>query len=369
MDITDIDVIPVELDVQPLDKGGIAPYRGKHTSVESVSRVLIRLKTNAGIQGWGEIRPSPSVESTIRILKNDIIPEAIGRSVWEIESFVGSFQYEYLDLNPYVAGVEMAMWDALGTHLDAPLHQLLGGKCAEAVSVASPLGILDPEPSRKYARHTLEQGYDVLKLKAGRDWRKDVERVIAMHDEVDGELEFRLDPNQGWNFEEAVRVAAKLEDAGVYLQYLEQPIRIDSFGTYKRLRNRLTTPVGVNEDAYFPRNLSHLLKEDAIDIAVLDLVPAGGILALKSQAAVADEYGISLAHHDGFDLGIKKAAVLHSVASTESINLAVDTVYPNWDEYLIEEPHIVSDGMMAVPDGPGLGVSINEEKLERHRID
>ena len=369
MDVTDVDVIPVEMGVQPLDDGGIAPYRGKYTSVESVKRVLIRLKTDAGIQGWGEIRPSPSVESASQILRSDIIPKAIGRSVWEIESFVSSFQYEYLDLNPYVAGVEMAMWDALGTHLDVPLHQLLGGKCADAVPVANPLGILEPDRSREYARQTLEQGYDVLKLKAGRDWETDVERVIAMHDEVDGELEFRVDPNQGWNFEDAVRVGARLEDAGVYLQYLEQPIRIDSFGTYKRLRNRLTTPIGVNEDAYFPRNLSHLLKEDAIDIAVLDLVPAGGILALKSQAAVADEHGISLAHHDGFDLGIKKAAVLHSVASTESINLAVDTVYPHWGEYLIEEPHTVSDGMMAVPGGPGLGVSVDLEKVERHRID
>ncbi|QLG61041.1 mandelate racemase/muconate lactonizing enzyme family protein [Halorarum salinum] len=368
MEVTDVDVIPVEMNVDSLEDGGIAPYQGKFSSVERVERVLIRLCTETGIEGWGEIRPSPSVESTMGLLRNDVIPQVIGRSVWEIESFVSGFHYEYLDLNSYIAGVEMAMWDALGKHLDAPLHRLLGGKASDHVPVASTLGILSPERSRTYASMALDQGYDVLKLKAGRDWQTDVERVVAMHEEVDGNLEFRLDPNQGWTFEDAVRVGARLEDAGIYLQYLEQPVRIDTFGTYKRLRNRLSTPIGINEDAYFPRNLSHLLGEDAIDVAVVDLVPAGGILALKSQAAVAAEHGISVAHHDGFDLGIKKAAVLHAVASTTAINLAVDTVYPAWEDYLLENPLTVSEGTMAVPDGPGLGVSVDEGKLEQYRI-
>lgn len=369
MEVADVEVIPVKMGVTSLKEGGIAPYKGKYSSVETVDRILLRLETNTGIVGWGEIRPSPSVKSATAILRNEVIPEALGRDVWEIESFLGCFHYEYLDLKSYVAGVEMAMWDALGKHLDAPLHQLLGGKCTEEVPVSSPLGILSPERSREYARKALEAGFDVLKVKAGRNWQTDVDRVIAMNDEVNGQLELRVDPNQGWNFEDAVRVGAQLEDAGIFLQYLEQPVRIDSFGTYKRLRNRLTTPMGINEDAYFQRNLSHLLKEDAIDVAVVDLVPAGGILKLKSQAAVAADHGISVAHHDAFDLGIKKAAVLHSVASTRAINLAVDTVYLAWDDYIIEDPHRISGGKMPVPDGPGLGVTVNSDKLETYRTD
>ncbi|WP_313693487.1 mandelate racemase/muconate lactonizing enzyme family protein [Halorarum halobium] len=367
--VADVEAIPVEMAVTSLEAGGIAPYVGNASSVEEVERVLLRLTTESGIEGWGEIRPSPSVESTVGVLEADVIPAAVGREVWEIESFVRSFEYEYLDLNGYVAGVEMAMWDALGKHLDAPLHRLIGGKCADEVPIANTLGILDPEESRTYARRALEAGYDVLKTKAGRDWERDVERVVAMHEEVDGELEFRVDPNQGWRFEDAVRVGARLEDEGIYLQYLEQPIRIDSVGTYERLRNRLRTPVGINEDAYFPRHLSQLLSADAIDVAVVDLVPAGGVLALKGQAAVADEHGVSVAHHDGFDLGIKKAAVLHAVASTPAINLAVDTVYQAWDDHLLEEPLTVADGAMPVPEGPGLGVSVDEGKLERYRLD
>lgn len=369
MEVASVEVIPVEVGVRRLADGGIAPYRGKHGAVERAERVLVRLETTSGVEGWGEIRPSPSVESTVAVLKSDVIPEALGSPVWAIEAFRNAFHYEYLDLNGYVAGVEMAMWDAFGRELGVPLHQLLGGAVVEEVPIAATLGILDPEESREYARRALAEGYDILKVKAGRDWQQDVERVVAMADEVDGGLEFRVDPNQGWTFEDAVRVGARLEDAGVYLQYLEQPIRIDSIGTYRSLRNRLQTPVAINEDAYFRRNLTQLLQADAIDVAVVDLVPAGGILALKAQAAVAAEYGISVAHHDGFDLGIKKAAVLHTVASTPAINLAVDTVYPHWEEYLLEDPLAAAEGTMTIPDGPGLGVTIDSGQLDRLRID
>ena len=369
MEVASVEVIPVRVGVRKLEDGGIAPYRGKHGAVEQVERVIVKLESTTGIEGWGEIRPSPSVESTVAVLKADVIPEAIGRPIWAIEEFRNAFHYEYLDLNGYVAGVEMAMWDAFGRELGVPLHQLLGGMVIEEVPIAAPLGILEPAESREYAQRAIEEGYDVLKVKAGRDWQKDVERVLAMADEVDGALEFRVDPNQGWTFEDAVRVGARLEDAGVYLQYLEQPIRIDSIGTYRSLRNRLQTPIAINEDAYFRRNLTQLLQADAIDVAVVDLVPAGGVLALKAQAAVAAEHGISVAHHDGFDLGIKKAAVLHTVASTPAVNLAVDTVYPHWEEHLLEDPLTVSEGAMTVPDGPGLGISVDSARLDQLRID
>lgn len=369
MRVTGVDTIPVEVGVTRLEAGGIAPYRGARSAVERVTRLLIRLSTDSGIDGWGEIRPTLSVASARRIVERDVAPHVVDRRVWEIESFLAEFQFEYLHLRSFVAGVEMALWDAFGKELDAPLHQLLGGKCTDAIPIAAPLGILPPAESRRCARRALDDGYEVLKVKAGRDWRTDVDRVLAMHDEVDGRLEFRVDPNQEWTFEDAVRAAARLEDAGVYLQYLEQPIRIDSVGALKRLRNRLTTPIAVNEDTYVPRNLFRLVREDAIDVAVVDLVPAGGILELKRQLGVATEAGLSVAHHDAFDLGIKKAAVAHTVASSPAINLATDTVYPHWADHVIETPLSVADGHLTVPDGPGLGVTVDEGQLDSLRVD
>jgi L-alanine-DL-glutamate epimerase-like enolase superfamily enzyme len=370
MEITGLEAIPVEVAVAPEgEENGLAPYVTNHGAVETMERMLIRLDTADGTTGWGEMRTTLSAAATKTVLEHDVAEELVGREVWEIEDFTDAFFYEYLDTDSFVGGVEMAMWDALGKYRDAPVHQLLGGKCTEAVDFAYCVGIMSPEDSRRHARRALDAGFDVLKTKAGRDWREDVDRIVAMDDEADGDLEFRLDPNQGWTVEDAVRVGATLEDAGVYLQYMEQPIRIDSFGSMKRLRERLRTPIAANEDMYFRRNLTHLGREDAIDVGVVDIVPAGGILAVKRQAGVAGDLGVSLAHHCAFDLGVKTAAVLHAVSTTPEINLAPDTVYYAWEDDVIEAPFAVEDGAIAVPDDPGLGVTVDESSVEEHRVE
>ncbi|GAB3027095.1 mandelate racemase/muconate lactonizing enzyme family protein [Natronobiforma cellulositropha] len=370
MEITALDVFPVRLDVTPLEDGGIAPYVTRYTEFWDMERVLIRLTTTDGVTGWGEMRSTLSVDSTKTILENELAPEVIGRPVSSVESLRVAFDhYQYFDIDPFVGGVEMAMWDAYGKSLGVPVADLLGGNVDDGVEFASCLGILEPEASRTYAARASEEGFSVLKTKAGRDWRTDVERIVAMDDEVDGELEFRLDPNEGWTVEDAVRVGAALEDAGVYLQYLEQPIRIDTFGTYQRLRERLRTPIAVNEDTYFRHNLLELVKRDAIDVGVIDLVPAGGLLAAKELAGLADDAGISLSHHCAFDLGIKTAAILALVATTPAINLPVDSVYYSWEDHIIETPFEFDGGRLFIRDRPGLGVTVDEEQVEAYRID
>jgi len=369
MDVTDVSAIPVEMGVRPRSEpGGLAPYVTNHGQVESMERMLIRVETAGGVTGWGEIRSSLAIETTRSVIENDLAPELVGRSVADVEAFTDSFFWEYLDAGPFLGGVEVAMHDALGKHRGVPVHELLGGATRESVEFAYCAGIESPEKSREHARRALDRGFSVLKTKAGRDWQEDVERILAMDDEADGELEFRLDPNQGWTADEAVRVGAALEDAGVYCQYLEQPVRIDSVRTYESLRNRLRTPIAVNEDTYFDRNLFEHGAAGAVDAAVIDHVPAGGLRAAKRQAGVADDAGISLAHHNAFDLGIKTAAVLHLVASEPRIDLPPDTIYYAWEDDVIAEPFSVEDGEIAVPEGPGLGVEVDEGKVEEYRI-
>jgi len=104
-----------------------------------------------------------------------------------------------------------------------------------------------------------------------------------MHEEVDWDLDFRLDPNQGWRLDEAVRVCAQLEDAGIYLEYVEQPIRTDSPKSLVCLRQRTNQPIGINEDTYVPHNLQQSATEGAVDVAVLDLTALGGIAGSDRQ--------------------------------------------------------------------------------------
>lgn len=371
MAITEVEAIPVAMGVKPLEEPyGLAPYRSNHDAVESRDRMLIRVETDDGVTGWGEtLTLMESPEATKAVIDHVVAPELLGREVGDIRAFTEAFYFPYTRIHPFVGAVEMALWDAHGKKLGATVSELLGGRVREEVDIAFCLGILDPEASREHATFAAEAGFEVLKTKAGPDWREDVRRLQTMHDAVDGDLEFRLDPNQGWSFEETVRATAALEDAGIYLQYLEQPTRIDTYGTYAKLRSRTRTPLAVNEDTYFERNFSQLLKADAIDVGVVDVVPAGGVLATLNLAAMADEAGVSLSQHCGFDLGVKTAAMLHTVATTPAFDLPPDSVYYAWEDTILEEPLLVEDGSMPVPDAPGLGVAVDESQIQRYRTD
>lgn len=370
MAIESVEAVPVEVPVAPLEEGGVAPYSSNHDRVETVGRTLVRVETDDGIVGWGEMltaMQSPRVTSAV--IADVIAPELRGRKLGEIRGFLDSFYYPYVKTRPFLGAVETALWDALGKRRGAPVSELLGGGVREQIDVAYCLGIHSSEDSRCYAARALDQGFSVLKTKAGPDWRRDVERIRAIDDEVGGALELRLDPNQGWSFEDAVRAGAALEDDGIYLQYLEQPCRIDTPGTYERLRQRLCQPIAVNEETYFPGNLGAICRRDAADVACVDLVPAGGLTAVRDQIAVAAESGLSVTHHNGFDLGIKQAAVLHLYASTPALTLPPDSVYYGWADHVLANPLAVEDGAMTVPTDPGLGVSVDGPAVERLRVD
>lgn len=386
MEITGLEAFAVTVPLVPFTDGGIAPYVTNHNSLGDMDRVLVRVDTDEDVSGWGEMRVFLTPEATVSMLEEGIEPFVVGRSPFEVEAFRRQVFIEYANADLFFAPVEVACWDIVGKVLDRPIYELLGGWTApdqtetrhrehqhkyatdRSVDVAYCLGILPPEESADRAIAVRDAGYSVLKTKAGRDWRADIERVVAMHEAVDGELEFRLDPNQGWTVDEAVRVGAALADAGVYLQYLEQPIRVDSHRSMASLRARTRQPVAPNEDTYVPHNLRRLVEAGAMDVAVLDLTPAGGITGLRQQVAIVEDAGLPATHHCAFDLGVRTAAILHAVYGLPGLNLPPDTVYYGWEDDIVRKPFEIKDGAMTVPQSPGLGIEVDESAVQEYRL-
>ncbi|RQG86650.1 mandelate racemase/muconate lactonizing enzyme family protein [Natrarchaeobius halalkaliphilus] len=385
MVITDVEAIPVEIGLKPLEEDhGLAPYiMGRLEYLESARRVIVKLTTSEGITGWGETAVVHSPSITKSIIETVVADIVVGEPVWKFETLHEYYGSHYIDSSVFLSGVEMAMWDAFGKHNDCPLHQLLGGKQTNRVDFSYCYAINTIEKSTERMRDVRDAGFDVVKTKVGgygadtapddfayeRSIDSDVERLIAMYDAVDGEVELRADANQSWTVSDTTRIAARLEDAGVYLGYIEQPIRTDNVGSYKRLRQRLRTPIAVNEDLYHPGNFYELVREDAIDVGVIDMIPVGGIVPMKKMASLAEEADVSLAHHCGFDLGVKTAAMLHAISTTPAIDLHSDTTYYALEDHIIEDPFEFEDGSLSVPSAPGLGVTIDEEKLDTIRTD
>ncbi len=394
MQVTDIEVIPVRIPTKSRDEElGLAPYIGgfaiddqpEDLTLEEAldrcgdesyrSRLLVRLETDEGIDGWGELPGTADAAPMVRaILEHLIAPQLIGQQVWNVEALLEHFTDDayglgYRDPTAYFGGVEMAMWDALGKAEDKPVYQLLGGKVRDAAPVAFCMGIMPIEDAQQKAREAQDHGFSVIKTKGCRYWRRDVERMIAIDEAVDGQLDIRLDANRMWSNDVALRVGAKLAAADVHLEYLEQPIDSDSFGTLERLRQRTTQPIAINEDAYLPHHVYHAVTADAIDAAVVDMHPSGGLLGLKRLAGLASEANISLAHHSGHDLGIKNAAKAHAYAAMPQLDLAFDcTLYTATDD-ILETPLELENGRMTVPERPGLAGAVDEGAIERYRTD
>jgi L-alanine-DL-glutamate epimerase-like enolase superfamily enzyme len=387
MEITDIDTYVVDIPLVALEDGGIGPYVTNHNELSSVERVLVRVDTDEGISGWGEVRVFLSAAATVSIIEDGIAPMVVGQSPFEVEKFRRQLFIEYGGIEALVAPVEIACWDIVGKELDKPIYELLGGWTApdsssqkhrlnqdayaesDSIEFAYCLGILSPEKSHQYAERVREAGYNILKTKAGRDWRVDVERIKAMHDAVDGELEFRLDPNQGWTLDEAIRVAAELDDAGIRLQYLEQPIRVDAHDSLARLRERTYQPIAPNEDTYINHNLRRLIHHGAADVAVLDMTPAGGIAGVRQLASVAEAAAVPATHHCAFDLGIRTAAILHAVYGIPGFTLPPDTTYYSWETDVITDPFTISAGCITVPTDPGLGIEVDMDTVAEYSVE
>jgi L-alanine-DL-glutamate epimerase-like enolase superfamily enzyme len=168
--------------------------------------------------------------------------------------------------------------------------------------------------------------------------------------------------------EDTVRVGAALEDAGVYLQYMEQPVRVDTPRELARLGQRLRQPIAPNEDTYISHNLRSLLETAAMDAAVLDLTPSGGITGLRQQAAILEDAAIPFTHHCAFDLGVRTAAILHAVYGIPGFELPPDTVYYGWEGDIIESAFALEDGCLTVPDDAGLGVTVDSDAVATYRL-
>jgi len=374
MKITAVKTYAVKIGMIPLEDGGIAPYKGSLMSVEGIShtrKVLIKVETDEDIAGWGEYHAVFAPKTMQMLIETEIAPQIKGMNPFELESIARKCSFvegsHLMSSRLFASGVNVACWDIIGKALNKPIFELLGGKVRNSVPIAYCLGIVDHDTTVKKAAKIVEDGYKHLKLKGSVDINFDVERLRKIRREVGDELSLRIDHNQALNPVQALEFCKRTED--IYLEYVEEPIRVSSFDVLANLRKRTTTPIAINEDCYVPHNVFQAIKQDAIDAAVWDLAIGGGLTGLKRIGALAEEANLPLAHHCSFDLGITTAAIIHGVCSTPSFNLAVDSAYYGQKDDVLEKPLEIREGAFVIPEGSGLGIEIDEEKIRKYADD
>ena len=170
----------------------------------------------------------------------------------------------------------------------------------------------------------------------------------------------------GYTPDVARQLARDLEK--YHLEYFEQPMHSTLIAESARLRRQTKTPLALNESVTTPEISAQILQLNAADVLLPDTYQCGGILAVKKVATLCEAAGVPCVFHCSHDLGLKTAAMLHVVVSTPPFTLANDCTYYGLEDDIITPLHTITRGRMPVPEGPGLGVNVDEAKLAKYRV-
>lgn len=339
-------------------------------------RTIVEVETSDGLIGLGEMGGGgESAEAAVAALK----PYLLGHDPARTEALrfmvANPTASLYNNRTQLLAAIEFACLDLLGKHTGLPVHALLGGAVREEVEFASYLFFRYPSADGTGEVRTFEQlveharalkerhGFRVHKLKGGvfpPDYELAAYRALA--ESLPGDR-FRYDPNGVLSAEEAIRFAHAIEDLDN--DYIEDPCY--GLNAMRRLRDKTRIPTATNTVVVNFEQLAANVLHPAVDVVLLDTTFWGGIRPCVKAAAVAETFQLGLAVHSSGELGIQLATMLHLGAVVPNLAFAADAHYHHLrDDVVAGGKREYVDGRIAVPDGPGLGVELDRDKVAEY---
>jgi L-alanine-DL-glutamate epimerase-like enolase superfamily enzyme len=256
----------------------------------------------------------------------------------------------------------MALLDIKEKVLNTPIYNLLGEKRKKEVEYAGYLFIDEPEENAKEGAAYEKAGYKEVKLKVGRNLHQDIETLEAIRGAVGSNMKIRVDSNMNWNVPTAIKWIRALQKFD--LQYVEQPVPDFDLDAMNAVRRAVDVPIAADEGcSTMERALAHIKKE-ACDVFVIYVSEAGGLMRARQIAAIADACGIWCTMGTWAETGVATAAGIHAIASSCNFVFSNDTHYMLQDGDIIKKPLEIVDGKIALPGGAGIGIELDEQKIE-----
>lgn len=337
-------------------------------------KTMIFIETDEGITGIGEAW-APA-DNTVQGLKRWIVGRdpfdvnAIERTInnrGNVRHLMGHLPVGLLNVT---GGISMALWDVMGKAVEKPVYKLIGGRYRDRVECRYWMCDKPPEDQAAEAVKAVEAGFRALKIKAGLNPEHDVNCVEAVREAVGDRVEIGFDFNGGYTAGKAIRTIKKMERHDP--SHIEEPVDSINIGALARVRRHVDVPIlCCGRGCTTKESIQELVFKDAADAVNLDLCRNGGFLETQRCAAVAEAGGLEASCHSSpGELGVATAAQLHLVTATPSWLEPVDSAYVKVlppSEDIITKPFEYEDGTLSVPEGPGLGIEIDEERFERAR--
>ncbi|TPI63980.1 galactonate dehydratase [Mesorhizobium sp. B3-1-7] len=343
--------------------------------------LFLKIETDAGISGWGE----PVVEGkalTVEAAVKELADYLIGKDPRLIEDhwtvmYRGGFYRGGPILMSAIAGIDQALWDIKGKALGVPVHELLGGKLRETIKVYSWIGGDRPAEVAAGARDVVARGFQALKMNGTEELQivdshdridAAVERVAMVREAVGPDIGIAVDFH-GRVHRPMARILVK-ELEPYRLMFIEEPVLSENREALKEIAALGSTPIALGERLYSRWDFKSVFEEAVVDIIQPDLSHAGGITECRKIAAMAEAYDVAVAPH--CPLGpIALAACLQLDAVSyncfiqeQSLGIHYNAGNDLLDYAANKDVFRYEDGYVAIPDGPGLGVEIDEDYVK-----
>jgi len=353
--------------------------------------VIVRVHTDEDLVGLGEATPLPdwggdfnryageTPRTVTHIVEEILGPVVSGADPFDVEALVTRMDAAVRGHLYAKAAVEMALYDLQGKATGLPVHKLLGGEYRSGVRVAHMIGLMEKDDAVEEALAALEDGCTAFQIKANGDLTRDASTTRALREAVGPETVLRVDANQGYRrigAKETIRAVRTLEDAGADL--VEQPT--EGLSEMAAVREAVSITVIADESVWQPRDVIEIAREDAADAVSVYVAKAGGLLRAKKAAGIAEAFGLPCDVNGSLESGVGNAASVHLATACPSISLpcVIPVTTPAggpdrttgryYADDVVTKPFTYRDGILYAPEGPGLGIELDEEKLEAYRV-
>lgn len=341
------------------------PFKTALRTVNSVEDVVVEIHTDTGAVGYGEAPPTGVITgdttgAIIGAIRDHISKAIIGKDVDDFENLMMAVQSSMVKNTSAKAAVDMALWDLYGQLYKIPAYKMMGGS-RKTICTDITISVNDPETMAKDAADAIARGYDCLKVKVGKEPEKDIARLSAIREVVPKKTLIRIDANQGWEPKEAVRILNGMQERGLDIEFVEQPVKGHDIEGLKYVTERSYVPVLADESVFSVEDAFMILQMRAADMINIKLMKCGGLYNGLKIATAAEVYGVECMIGCMLEAKISVNAAVH-LACAKQIITKIDLDGP----VLCSEDPIIGGAVfnekdITVSDEPGLGIKGIEE--------
>ena len=332
--------------------------------------VIVKVHTDEGIVGYGESAPFARLSQLgqkpiVDILADYVAPAVIGMDPFQVEAI-----WQAMDrATPYAAqakgAIDMALYDIMGKKTGMPAYNFMGGLVRREIPLQAIVTIDTPENMRAASLDWISQGYRTIRIKLGvGSLKQDMELVRNIREAIGDDVKLRVDPNQAYSVKDALKMIPVLEDNDV--EIYEQPISWTDLDGLAEVNAATHIPVMPHESMSSIYDVKELMERKAVSLFTLKTDRPGGITKARITRDLAELYNIPCVVMSSVELGISTFASMQFAATLKAMPFACEASGPLEIEDIDVNSNRIRDGKFIVPDGPGFGAEIDEEKLEHY---